>query len=52
MRFFLDHDVPDVAGRVLIGSGHEVTLLREVAGITITDAEALRMAGWQYDIQD
>jgi predicted nuclease of predicted toxin-antitoxin system len=44
MKFSLDHDDPDVAGRVLAGSGHAVTLLRQVAGTTITDAEVLKMA--------
>jgi predicted nuclease of predicted toxin-antitoxin system len=44
MKFFLDHDVPDVAGRVLAGSGYEVALLRELAEITISDAEVLALA--------
>lgn len=44
MRFLLDHDVPDVAGRVLAASGHTVTLLREISPFDISDDRVLNLA--------
>ena len=44
MRFLLDHDVPDVAGRVLAASGHTVTLLREISPFDISDDRVLGLA--------
>lgn len=39
MKFFLDHDVPDEIGMVLITRGHEVVRLREELPITTPDEE-------------
>lgn len=44
MRFFLDHDVPEEAARVLQADGHEITRLREVLPVRADDSEALRYA--------
>ena len=38
MRFLLDNDVPDVVARVLIESGHDVLLLRNVVAKRSLDA--------------
>ena len=44
MRFFLDHDIPDVAGRVLAAAGHEVALLRELVA---TSTQLLGICFWR-----
>lgn len=44
MKFLLDHDVPDVAGRVLVAAGFPVTLLREAAASDIPDEEVLQLS--------
>ena len=44
MRFFLDHDVPEEAARVLEADGHEIIRLREVLSVTVDDTDALAYA--------
>ena len=44
MRFFLDHDVPAEAARVLHRTGHEVTELRTVLPVTSADLDVLQYA--------
>ena len=44
MRFFLDHDVPEEAARVLEADGHEIIRLREVLSVTADDTDALAYA--------
>ena len=44
MRFFLDHDVPEEAARVLIADGHEIIRLRQVLPVRSDDSTALSYA--------
>ena len=44
MRFFLDHDVPAEAARVLRREGHEVIELRDVLPVTASDLDAFYYA--------
>ena len=44
MRFFLDHDVPGEAARVLRYEGYQMTELREVLAVPATDVEVLNYA--------
>jgi uncharacterized protein (DUF433 family) len=44
VRFFVDHDVPAEAARVLQREGHEGSELRDALPVTASDLEALRYA--------
>jgi predicted nuclease of predicted toxin-antitoxin system len=44
VTFFLDHDVPDEAARLLRNLNHEVVLLREVLPQTTSDPEVFAYA--------
>jgi predicted nuclease of predicted toxin-antitoxin system len=44
MKFLLDHDVPDVAGRILIAAGHQVAYLRLVVSANASDERVLKLS--------
>lgn len=47
MNFFLDHDVPDDVGRVLLRKGHSVQFLAEALPPDADDVAVLRYASGQ-----